>query len=76
MNRTSDVGSVRSPMPLDTSTLLALVDARVSVMATNAFTLSVLEEIDGVLHAPDFEIHNARCGASGVRVKQVNLSQG
>lgn len=51
LNRTSDIASVRGPMPLEPSALLPLLDARVSVMATNAFTLSGLEEIDGVLYA-------------------------
>ena len=36
-------------MPLDSVPLLPLMDARLSGMATNAFTLSGLEEIDGCL---------------------------
>ena len=51
LNRTSDIASVRGPMPLDPYALLPLLDSHVSGMATNAFTLSGLEEIDGVLYA-------------------------
>lgn len=39
LNRTSDVASVRGDMPLDPPVLSPLLDANVSGMATNAFTL-------------------------------------
>jgi hypothetical protein len=52
LNRTSDVAEIRpAGMPLDAVPLLPLLDARLSGMATNAFTLSGLEEINGVLYA-------------------------
>lgn len=52
LNRTSDIAIMRPPsMPLDKVPLLPLLDARISGMATNAFTISGLEEIDGVLYA-------------------------
>jgi len=51
LNRTSDIASVRGPMPLDPLALLPLLDARISGMATNAFTLNGLEEIYGGLCA-------------------------
>lgn len=51
LNRTSDIAEIRTDMPLDPPKLRPLLDARVSGMATNAFTLSGLEEIDGCLYA-------------------------
>ncbi len=52
LNRTSDIAEIRpAGMPLDAVPLLPLMDARLSGMATNAFTLSGLEEIDGCLYA-------------------------
>lgn len=51
MNRTSDIATVRPPMPLDPEPLPPLIDAFMSGMATNAFTLSGLEEVDGCLYA-------------------------
>lgn len=52
LNRTSDIAEVRPPsMPLDPVEFPPLLDARLSGMATNAFTLSGLEEIDGCLYA-------------------------
>ena len=52
LNRTSDIAEIRpAGMPLDAVPLPPLLDARISGMATNAFTLSGLEEIDGCLYA-------------------------
>jgi hypothetical protein len=52
LNRTSDIAELRSQgMPLDAVPLPPLLDARLSGMATNAFPLSGLEEIDGCLYA-------------------------
>ncbi|MGY2258099.1 hypothetical protein [Pseudomonas sp. SDO55104_S430] len=52
LNRTSDIAVMRPQgMPLNKVPLLPLLDARISGMATNAFTISGLEEIDGVLYA-------------------------
>jgi hypothetical protein len=52
LNRSSDIAEIRPQgMPLDAVPLPPLLDARLSGMATNAFTLSGLEEIDGVLYA-------------------------
>lgn len=52
LNRTSDIAEIRFvSMPLDPVPLLPLLDARLSGMATNAFTLSGLEEADGCLYA-------------------------
>jgi hypothetical protein len=52
LNRTSEVAEVRPQgMPLDAVPIPPLLDARLSGMATNAFTLSGLEEIDGCLYA-------------------------
>ena len=52
LNRTSDIAEIRpAGMPLDAVPLPPLLDARLSGMATNAFTLSGLEEIDGCLYA-------------------------
>ncbi|MNL08964.1 hypothetical protein D3C87_1297090 [compost metagenome] len=56
LNRTSDIAEIRpAGMPLDSVPLPLplppLLDARLSGMATNAFTLSGLEEIDDCLYA-------------------------
>lgn len=52
LNRSSDIAEILPQgMPLDAVPLPPLLDARLSGMATNAFTLSGLEEIDGVLYA-------------------------
>jgi len=52
LNRTRDIAEIRpAGMPLDAVPLLLLMDARLSGMATNAFTLSGLEEIEGCLYA-------------------------
>lgn len=52
LNRSSEIAELRPQgMPLDSVPLPPLLDARLSGMATNAFTLSGLEEIDGVLYA-------------------------
>lgn len=52
LNRTSDIAELRPQgMPLSKVPLRPLLDARLSGMATNAFTISGLEEIDGVLYA-------------------------
>lgn len=52
LNRMSDIAEMRPPsMPLDEVPFRPLLDARISGMATNAFTISGLEEIDGVLYA-------------------------
>ena len=52
LNRTSDIAEIRpAGMPLDAVPLPPLLDARISGMATNAFTLSGLEEVDGCQYA-------------------------
>lgn len=52
LNQTSDIAEIRpAGMPLDAVPLPPLLDARISGMVTNAFTLSGLEEIDGCLYA-------------------------
>ena len=52
LNRTSDIAMLRpNGMPCDRVPLSPLLDARLSGMATNAFTISGLEEVDGVLYA-------------------------
>lgn len=52
LNRSSDIAEIRPQgMPLDATPLPALLDARLSGMATNALTLSGLEELDGRLYA-------------------------
>lgn len=51
MNRTSNVARVNVGMPLDADPLPALLDAFMSGMATNAFTMSGVELVDGVLYA-------------------------
>jgi hypothetical protein len=52
LNRDSEIARLRpQSMPLDPVPLPPLLDARLSGMATNAFTLSGLEEVDGVLYA-------------------------
>ena len=52
LNRSSDIAEILPQgMPLDPVPLPPLLDARLSGMATNAFTLSGLEEIGGVLYA-------------------------
>ena len=51
-NRASDIAELRPQgMSLTAVPLPPLLDARLSGMATNAFTLSGLEEIDGCLYA-------------------------
>jgi hypothetical protein len=61
LNRTSDIAEMNPPgMPLDKVPLLPLLDARISGMATNAFTLSGLEEIDGVLYAQSWYCREVR----------------
>lgn len=51
MNRTSNIARVNVGMPLDADPLPALLDAFMSGMATNAFTMSGVELVDGVLYA-------------------------
>jgi hypothetical protein len=60
LNRTSDVAQIRTDMPLDRPKLLPLFDARLSGMATNAFTISGLEEIDGCLYAQSWYCREVR----------------
>ena len=51
MNRTADVARVNIGMPLEPDPLPPLLDAFMSGMATNAFTMSGVELVDGVLYA-------------------------
>ncbi len=51
MNRDSNIARIRPVMPLDPELLPPLIDAFLSGMATNAFTLSGIEEVDGCLYA-------------------------
>jgi hypothetical protein len=51
MNRTSNIATIRPAMPLDPELLPPLLDAFLSGMATNAFTLSGIEEVDGRLYS-------------------------
>lgn len=60
LNRASDVAEIRPQgMPLDATPLPPLLDARLSAMATNAFTLSGLEEIGGRLYAQSWYCRDA-----------------
>ena len=60
LNRSSDIAAIRPQgMPLDATPLPPLLDARLSGMATNAFTLSGLEECDGRLYAQSWYCREA-----------------
>lgn len=50
-NRTSDIAKVRPNMALEPEPLPPLFDGILSGMATGAFTLSGIEEVDGCLYA-------------------------
>lgn len=56
MNRDSNIARIRPVMPLDPELLPPLIDAFLSGMATNAFTLSGIEEADGRLILPLWSI--------------------
>ncbi|MGN8278178.1 hypothetical protein [Pseudomonas sp. SMN5] len=52
LNRSCEIAEVRfSTWPLNAPAFSPLYDARISGMATNGFSISGLEEVDGVLYA-------------------------